>query len=353
VPVATSLLSKEEKTAFVAKIKEEYAQLRESHAQRQEAKTLISLSQARANKFVPTKPYTPTAPSFIGNRVFDNYPVEDLVPYIDWTPFFQTWELAGKYPAILNDAVVGAEARRLFDDAKRMLAYLVKEKKLQAKAVVGFYAARPDTDDILLTDLNGNTHRLCQLRQQRKKAANLPNLCLSDYILEEGDHIGGFAVGIFGADEQAKKHEAQHDDYASIMVKALADRLAEAFAEHLHERVRKEFWGYAKGENCNAEELIKEKYQGIRPAPGYPACPDHLQKGLLFKLLDIENSVGIQLTESYAMHPASAVSGWYFAHPEAIYFPVGLLAKDQVEDYAQRMNLPLNVVEKWLGSLIA
>jgi 5-methyltetrahydrofolate--homocysteine methyltransferase len=279
--------------------------------------------------------------------------LEDLIDYIDWTPFFHTWELRGSYPRIFDDKVVGAEARKLFDDAQQLLKKIIDGKLLKAKGVIGFWPANSVGDDIVL-DVNGETTIIHTLRQQTEKAAGEPYYALSDFVApkETGiqDYFGGFAVttGI-GCDELVAQYEKDHDDYNSIMVKALADRLAEAFAERMHELVRKEYWGYAKDESFSNEELIKEKYAGIRPAPGYPACPDHTEKDTLFRLLDAEKNAGINLTESYAMYPTAAVSGFYFAHAESRYFGLGKIAKDQVEDYAKRKKMDLEVVERWLS----
>ncbi|MCS7019436.1 MAG: methionine synthase [Cytophagales bacterium] len=384
VPVATALLSKEQgvRESFVNQIREEYEKLRADHAAKQGNKNYISLAEARANKVQIDWHAAPIVkPSFLGIKVFDHYPLSELVGYIDWTPFFQSWELAGRFPAILNDPIVGSEARKLYQDAQVMLKHIVENRLLQAKAVIGFFPANSVTDDIELYDFEElvwetpcdahTTHRqvcykenrqvvkalLHNLRQQNKKAKNLPNFCLSDFIApkESGrqDYIGAFAVtaGI-GADQLAKHYEAMHDDYSSIMVKALADRLAEAFAERMHERVRKEFWGYAPDEKFDNEDLIREKYIGIRPAPGYPACPDHLEKRTLFQLLRVTEHIGLQLTESCAMYPAASVSGWYYAHPEAKYFGLGKIGKDQVEDYAARKNMSVEEIERWLSPVI-
>ncbi len=387
VPVAGKLTQNEQTYADVlTDIKKEYAKLREDHAKRQQAKEAVTLEAARANKTkIDWENFDPVKPKFLGNKYFHDYPLEDIAKYIDWTPFFQTWQLHGKYPKIFEDATVGAEAKKLYDDAKAMLAEIIKNKSLKANAVIGFYPANSVEDDIVLHEfeelevsfagqgqakrkdfrvknLDLETSSLTQtvlhnLRQQNQKAANLPNLCLSDYIMpasaKRTDYIGAFAVtaGI-GIEALLEKYEADHDDYNSIMLKAVADRLAEAFTELMHERVRKEFWGYAQEETFSNEELISEKYQGIRPAPGYPACPDHTEKRTLFDLLDAEAQVGIELTESFAMYPASSVSGWYFAHPASRYFALGKIAKDQVEDYALRKNMSLEDTERWLAPVL-
>lgn len=382
VPVAGKLTQNEQTYAdTLADIKKEYAKLREDHAKRQQAKEALSIAAARANKTkIDWAGFEPVKPKFLGNKYFYDYPLEEIAKYIDWTPFFQTWQLHGKYPKIFDDATVGSEAKKLYDDANAMLANIIKNKSLKANAVIGFYPANSVEDDIVLTQPTASrkgsvaapdermgkwpsllqqneTVRLHNLRQQNQKAANLPNLCLSDFIAPIGgtgaDYIGAFAVttGI-GIEALLEKYEADHDDYNSIMLKAVADRLAEAFTELMHERVRKEYWGYAQNETFSNEELIAEKYQGIRPAPGYPACPDHTEKRTMFELLDAEAQVGIQLTESFAMYPASSVSGWYFAHPDSKYFALGKIAKDQVEDYAVRKGMPLEEVEKWLSPVL-
>ena len=292
----------------------------------------------------------------VGNALIDSQPLAELVPFIDWTPFFHTWELRGRYPSIFDDATVGAKAKELYDDARRLLDEILQKNWLKAKAVYGFFPAASIGDDIeLYADGSRATimATLHSLRQQGEKPQGQPNLALADYVAPKdsgrGDFIGAFAVtaGI-GLDELCKRFDRDHDDYNSIMAKALADRLAEAFAEWLHRKVREE-WGYGKGEQLSNEELIREKYRGIRPAPGYPACPDHTEKRVLFDLLHAEQEAGITLTESFAMLPAAAVSGLYFAHPEAAYFAVGKIGKDQVEDYARRKGLDLHTVERWLA----
>ncbi|MDB5273484.1 MAG: metH [Chitinophagaceae bacterium] len=358
VPVASSLLSKDQKEIFTKKMKEEYIQMRADYANKKEDKNYISYDNARANKLkVDWSAYHPVTPSFIGNKVFKNIPLEDIRPYIDWTPFFQTWMLKGKYPNILKDQVIGVEAQKLFDDANRMLDKIIAEKKLKANAVVGIYPANMVDDDTvqLYSDENRNTVKkeFHFLRQQGKKGSGVPNISLADYVapVESGvkDYFGAFAVTAGeGIEEIVKKYEAEFDDYNSIMVKALADRLAEALAEKMHQWIRKEGWGYATDEILTNEELIKETYAGIRPAPGYPACPDHTEKIQLFELLDATTSTGIILTESLAMYPAAAVSGFYIGQPESKYFGLGKVAKDQVEVYARRKDMPFPKLEKWL-----
>jgi len=358
VPVVGNLLQPEQKAEYAQTIKSQYAELRESYANRKKDRNYLSLEAARANKFKidwsPAEVYTP---KYIGTKVFDDYPLSEIVNYIDWTPFFQAWELHGKYPKILSDEVVGSEATRLFQDAQVMLKQLVKEKWLKARAVVGLYPANTVNSDDIEVYNKERTEVLAtfrNLRQQGQKGQNIPNIALADFVAPQesgiADYIGAFAVtaGI-GIDEIVQKFEADYDDYHSIMVKALADRLAEAFAELLHERVRREFWGYAPEEQFSNDDLIKEEYQGIRPAPGYPACPDHTEKVTLFHLLNVEKNTGIKLTEGMAMFPTAAVSGLYFAHKKARYFGLGKIAKDQVEDYAHRKNMTITETERWLS----
>lgn len=373
VPVASNLINgdKTSREEYVWKVKEEYAKLRDDHERKRGVKNFITISEARKNKFSPDwAVYQPVQPQFLGREKIDDVKLSQLVPYIDWTPFFTTWELAGKYPRILEDEVVGSEAKKLFDDATKLLNRIVEEEWLGLEAVIGFFPANAiNDDDIDLysfhqngsgweVDASKKLNTLNFLRQQSKKASNLPNYNLSDFIApkesDKVDYIGAFVVtaGI-NADEIAKKYEAELDDYNSIMVKALADRLAEAYAEYLHERVRKNIWGYSQKENLDNIELIKEKYPGIRPAPGYPACPDHLEKRKLFELLDVENQTRIKLTENFAMFPAATVCGWYIAHPESRYFGVGKIEKDQIVDYARRKNKDTSEIEKWLSPYLS
>lgn len=357
VGVVSALLSDDQKTEFVNKIREDYEVVRERHKGRQAQNPQYNLEMARRNKFLYAG-YQPVKPKFIGTKVIDNLPLENLILFIDWTPFFQTWELAGKYPSILTDSVVGIEASQLFADAQAMLKQLVQEKWLSAKAVIGFFPANSCEDDIILyVDDNRAQQRevLHHLRQQNIKAPGRPNYCLSDFIapVDSGvaDYLGGFAVttGI-GIEEKLAVFEKDHDDYSSIMLKALADRLAEAFAEYMHQLVRRDYWGYAEDETHDNEALIDEVYQGIRPAPGYPACPDHTEKAKLFNLLNVTEYTTIALTENFAMLPTAAVSGWYFAHPGSQYFNVGKITKDQLQDYAQRKGLKIEVAERWLAA---
>jgi 5-methyltetrahydrofolate--homocysteine methyltransferase len=391
VPVAGRLMQNEQTSkAVFDEIKAQYAQLRIDHASRQKDKNFISIDKARENHVkIDWSNYKATKPKFLGTKIFGDYDVAEIAKYIDWTPFFQTWQLSGKYPKIFDDATVGIEAKKLYDDAQAMLKKVIAEKSLQAKAVVGFYPANSVGDDIILHNFEAYEYNsagqgalkntgysvlsetavsetgdlienppltiLHNLRQQNLKASNLPNLCLSDYIAPlsgAADYIGAFAVTAgLGIEPLLEQYEKDHDDYSSIMLKSIADRLAEAFTELMHERVRTEFWGYVSSETFTNEELISEKYQGIRPAPGYPACPDHTEKTALFDLLDA-GRIGIELTESFAMYPASSVSGFYFAHPESKYFTIGKIAKDQVVDYAKRKNMELEEIERWLSPVL-
>ncbi|PZR36862.1 MAG: methionine synthase [Azospira oryzae] len=359
VPVASELISHETRGAFKTKIKDEYIKMRKDHESRQQAKNYISLEEARKNKVKVDWETVPLVkPGFLGKKVFRSYPLEEIREYIDWTPFFQTWMLAGRYPAILQDEVVGQEAKKLFADAQKMLDEIIKNKSIEANGVIAFYPAEAtDTDDVILYKDDTRKEELATmhfLRQQNKKAQNLPNFCLSDFIAPKSagkkDYIGMFAVTAGGElDKLVDKYKADQDDYSEIMAKALADRMAEAFAELMHAKVRQEFWGYAPNEKLGYEELIKEEYVGIRPAPGYPACPDHTEKATIFELLDAEKEAGIQLTESFAMYPASSVSGYYFSNPESKYYGLGKIEKDQVIEYAKRKNRSLTEMERWLA----
>ncbi|MEP1032676.1 methionine synthase [Ekhidna sp.] len=350
VGVSTSLLS-DRSPEFSELIKTEYKELAESHALRTEAKNYISYETARENGAIDiNRSLDLTSPNKLGLLVFDDYDLSEIRKYIDWTPFFSTWMLKGKYPAIFQNPTVGGEAKKLFDDAKEMLDEIISQKALTAKAVVGLFSAKRTGDDVEVTS-DGDKTKFHFLRQQGKKAPGIPNLSLADFLHpDEQDYLGGFAVtaGI-GIEKLIEKYKADHDDYKEIMIKALADRLAEAFAELMHEKVRKDLWGYATDEQWSNDDLIKEKYAGIRPAPGYPACPDHTEKRTLFNLLNAEQNIGIQLTESFAMYPASSVSGFYFSHPDAKYFGLGKIGKDQVEDYARRKQMKIEEVEKWLA----
>jgi len=361
VGVAQSLVSKDLVEDFIAKIRLEYAEVRERHRDRGPGKQLVTLAKARAQRFSDDwNTYQPPQPNKPGITVFDAYDLAELRDYIDWGPFFNAWELAGKFPAILDDEIVGKQARELYADARRMLDQLIAERWLTARGVIGLWPAANIGDDIEVyaVDEAGSTRKpiakLRCLRQQVEKPVDRPDFCLADFIAPKDsgavDWVGGFAVttGI-GIDEHVARFEADHDDYSSIMLKALADRLAEAFAERMHERVRKEFWGYQPDEKLDGEELIAEKYRGIRPAPGYPACPEHTEKGTLFELLDATANTSITLTEGYAMYPTAAVSGWYFSHPQSQYFVVGRLSREQVEDYAKRKSWTVEIAERWLA----
>jgi 5-methyltetrahydrofolate--homocysteine methyltransferase len=361
VGVVAGLMSRDERPKQIAKVRDEYQRMAESYARGQAQKSRATLAEARANALkLDWSGYTPPKPTYFGARVFEDYALATLVRYIDWTPFFQAWELKGQYPRILEDDKYGEAARNLFDDAQAMLKQLVEEKWLKASAVAGFWAANSVGDDIAL--FADETRKiplatLHTLRQQMRRDGGKPNLALADFVApkESGlaDYVGGFAVtaGI-GEEDVARRFERANDDYSKIMVKALADRLAEAFAEALHEKVRREFWGYAADEDLSNEALIAEQYRGIRPAPGYPAQPDHTEKRTLFTLLDAENVIGVKLTESCAMWPAAAVSGLYFSHPEARYFGVGKIGRDQVADYAARKGWTVEEAERWLGPIL-
>jgi len=361
VGVASSLLSKTQNADFVAGVRAEYEQIAKTHAAQRAPGRRLTLPQARANKLkLDFSEYKPPAPKFFGTRVYDNYDLAELAKYIDWTPFFQTWELVGKYPSILEDATVGEAARNLFNDAQAMLKKIIGEKWLTARAVVGFYPANSVNDDDI--QVFGDKarkfpiHTLHTLRQQMSRENNRPNMALADFIAPKGeadDYIGAFCVtaGI-GEEEHIKRFKDSNDDYSAILLSALADRFAEAFAERLHERVRRDFWGYSHNENFSNEQLVAEAYRGIRPAPGYPAQPEHSEKATLFKLLDAEHKIGVKLTESYAMWPGSSVSGFYYSHPESRYFGVGKIERDQVEDYAKRKGWDMATAERWLGPLL-
>ena len=355
VGVAQSLVSPELRRDFVDAAEKDYAQIRLRHRNRGDAKRLVPLAKARDQRFDGDwKNYDPPAPLQPGLHVFDDYPLGELLPLIDWTPFFNTWELAGRYPAIIDDEVVGVQARELFADAQAMLKRIVDEKWMQAKAVIGLWPANAVGDDVVV-DVDGAPTTLHFLRQQVDKPVERPDFCLADFIAPEDsgkqDWIGGFAVtaGI-GIEPHIARFQADFDDYNAILLKALADRLAETLAERMHQRVRKEFWGYVADESLDADALIDEKYRGIRPAPGYPACPEHSEKSTLFRMLDATVNADITLTESFAMYPASAVSGYYFSHPGSQYFVVGRVSKEQAADYARRKGVDLQQAERWLAS---
>jgi 5-methyltetrahydrofolate--homocysteine methyltransferase len=359
VTVAGSLLSKEQKPDFLANVGKEYQKLRDDFGSKKTVKQYLPFEEAQQNRVaIDWNNYTPIVPQFTGTKIFDNYDLYELVNYIDWGPFFIAWELHGKFPAILQDEKVGKEATKLFNDANQLLKTIIDEKWLTARGVIGFWQAGSNgKDSVFLYDEYGKEKaKLEHLRQQNKKAAGQPNFSLADFVKPEAnsadDYLGAFSVTIQGIEPHIKKFIENHDDYNKIMLQVLADRLAEAFAELLHERVRKEFWGYAKDEHLSNEELIKESYSGIRPAPGYPACPDHTEKYKLFHLLGGEQATGITLTESLAMYPASSICGWYFAHPQSQYFGLGKIQKDQVVDYAARKNMPVEEIERWLRPVL-
>jgi len=358
VTVCSTLMSDENREEYITNIHNEYSKAREAHLNKKSDKRFKTIEEARAEKFqIDLNTAVAPKPTFLGTRAFVDFSLEELVPYIDWTPFFHTWELRGSYPRIFEDEFVGMEAKKLYAEARTLLDKIIADKSLTAKGVIGFWPANSVGDDIELYTDESRTQvyrTIHTLRQQAEKAAGEPYYALSDFIApkESGiaDYWGGFAVttGI-GCDELVAEFEKNYDDYNSIMVKALADRLAEAFAERMHELVRKEFWAYSNHESLSSEELIKEKYRGIRPAPGYPACPDHTEKATLFEILDAENATGIHLTESYAMYPTAAVSGYYFAHLQSRYFGLGKISKDQVEDYAIRKGMSIEETERWLS----
>jgi 5-methyltetrahydrofolate--homocysteine methyltransferase len=355
VPVVSNLLSKDLKQKFIEDVKAENERTREYHKADRAKNIFIPIAKARENKFVCSS-MPVVKPNSVGTKVFNNFPIAELLPYIDWTPFFISWEMKGSYPKILKDPIRGTEAQKLFDDAQKMLQCIVNEKWLTAKAVIGIFPANTHNDDICVYDPENKKQiaTFYTIRQQSQKPNDYKNIALADFVSQQNDYIGAFALSTgFGIEKWIEKFEKDHDDYSAIMLKALADRLAEAFAELIHKKVRTEIWGYAADEVLSNEEVIKEKYQGIRPAPGYPAQPDHTEKITLWKLLDVEKNTGIKLTESMAMYPTAAVSGLYFAHPDAHYFSVGKLEKDQIEDYAKRKGMQIVEVEKWLGSVLA
>jgi len=361
VPVVQSLLS-EASARFVSEVRADYEKIRDQHRDKKGPGPLHPVAEARRlGHATDWKTYVPPRPRKPGVTVMRDYPLAELVGYIDWSPFFQAWELSGPYPKILQDPVVGEAARKLFAEAQEMLARIVREGWVVANGVFALYpAARANGDDIEIYRDEARSERLMtwhNLRQQNHKPTGRANLCLADFVAPKeagvADWIGAFAVCAGGIDERVAAFEAANDDYNAIMLKVLADRLAEAFAERLHERVRREFWGYAPEERLASPDLIAEAYRGIRPAPGYPACPDHTPKGPLFRLLDAEHNAGMRLTESFAMWPPASVSGFYLSHPESTYFAVGKVGRDQIEDYARRSGMPVSEVEKWLAPYLA
>jgi 5-methyltetrahydrofolate--homocysteine methyltransferase len=356
VTVAGSLLN-DQKPAFLGSLKIEYTKLKEDFANKKSVKQFLSLEAAQKNKIkIDWNNFTPVKPTFTGAKIFADFPLEEIARYIDWQPFFIAWELHGKFPQILSDEKVGKEATKLYNDAQLLLKQIIEEKWLHPRGVIGFWPANSDAKDTITVADQSPAIHLESLRQQIKKADGQPNISLSDFIAPAStgkqDYIGAFSVTIEGIEPHIKRFEAALDDYNKITLQALADRLAEAFAEVLHEKVRKEYWGYATDEHLTNEALIKEEYLGIRPAPGYPACPDHTEKYKLFTLLGGKETTGITLTESLAMYPASSVCGWYFANPESKYFGVGKIEKNQVEDYAKRKNMPLPEIERWLRPVL-
>jgi 5-methyltetrahydrofolate--homocysteine methyltransferase len=359
VTVASNLLQAETKESYVKAIREEYDKLREGYLNRSRDKNYLSIEEARKNKLqLDWNNFQPVKPNFIGTKTVA-VELSELVDFIDWTPFFNSWELYGKYPAILTDEVVGEQATSLFADAQKMLNQIVSENWLTAKGILGIFPANTiNDDDIAVCQTELVEVHFLTLRQQSQKTAGAPNIALADFIAPKDsgkqDYIGCFCVTTgFGVDEKAVEFEKQLDDYNSILVKALGDRLAEAFAEFLHLKVRKNIWGYASDESLSNQDLINEEYKGIRPAPGYPACPDHLEKPTIWKLLNVEQEIGVRLTESMAMWPASSVSGYYFAHPDSKYFGLGKIKEDQVIDYAKRRGISTEMAAKWLAPNIA
>ncbi|MGI9409322.1 MAG: vitamin B12 dependent-methionine synthase activation domain-containing protein, partial [Hyphomicrobiaceae bacterium] len=363
VGVVSKLLSEKESNRFIAATREDYVKVREAHLAGELRKQRISIVDARANReAIDWSDYTPPEPAMLGTKTFANYDLAKLVPFIDWSPFFATWELTGRYPMILDDNKVGPEARKLYQDAQEMLQRIVAEKWLTASAVIGIWPANSDGDDIVLYRGEERSEELARLHTLRQQVARQPgrdraHVALADFVAPRdsgrADYIGGFAVTAgLGEEEAQARYIADTDDYGSIMLKALSDRLAEAFAEHMHWQVRKTHWGYAQGEDLTTEQLIDEAYHGIRPAPGYPAQPDHTEKDTLFGLLDATDETGIRLTESFAMWPGSSVSGLYFSHPRSYYFGVGRIERDQVQDYAARKGWSTATAERWLAPVL-
>ncbi|MEG0348532.1 MAG: vitamin B12 dependent-methionine synthase activation domain-containing protein, partial [Acinetobacter sp.] len=355
VGVATTLLSKEMRGNFIAEHRAEYAKIRERLANKQPKAAKLSYAESIENGFKVDNNYVPPIPNSLGTQVITNYPLATLVEYFDWTPFFISWSLAGKFPKILEDEIVGEAATDLYNQAQAMLKDVIENNRFDARAVFGLYPAQrtgADTVSVFDETAQNVTHTFEHLRQQSDKVTGKPNLSLADFIStskDNTDYLGGFTVSVFGAEELANEYKAKGDDYSAILVQSLADRFAEAFAEHLHERIRKEFWGYKADETLGNEELIKEKYVGIRPAPGYPACPEHSEKAVLFDWLGSEAKIGTKLTEHFAMMPPSSVSGFYYSHPESEYFNVGKISQDQLEDYAKRKGWTLDVAKRWLA----
>ncbi|MFN2128215.1 MAG: vitamin B12 dependent-methionine synthase activation domain-containing protein, partial [Anaerolineales bacterium] len=362
VSVVSKLLNDEQKASLTKTISKEYQKIRVEHEQRYQEKKLLPISQARENRFRTDWSQTKIVkPTFLGTKLFIDYPLEEIRTRIDWTPFFWAWEIRGKFPKLFDKPKVGVEAKKLYDDAQKLLNRIITENSIRAQGVIGFFPANSvGYDDIEFYPDESRTRPIAvihTIRQQMHKTNQQSNLALADFVAPSEskmlDYIGIFAVtaGI-GLEKLVKKFEQDHDDYQSIMAKALADRLAEAFAELMHERVRKEFWGYARDEKLSNQDLIEEKYRGIRPAPGYPACPDHTEKQTLFDVLEVSRKTGMRLTENFAMYPAATVSGYYFAHPESHYFGTGKIGKDQVMDYARRKGMDVKTAEKWLSPIL-
>ena len=358
VGVCQTLTQPAQRAAFVAKVDEEHMRRREQHAAKKVKAPQLSLAAARANRRpLDWSTYAPVAPRVPGIQLFEDYPLSELLGYIDWMPFFNAWEFSGKFPDVLTDPVVGEAASNLYADARRMLKTLVAERWLKVRAVLGVFPANAVGDDVELYGDEARTRVLTTLnflRQQKGKPDGQPHESLADYIAPKAsgvrDYFGAFAVTAgLGIEEHLARFEAAHDDYSAIMLKALADRFAEAAAEHFHERVRRELWGYASNESLTNEQLVGEEYHGIRPAPGYPACPDHTEKSKLWELLGVERRAGIRLTDSFAMYPTAAVSGWYLAHPQSRYFAVGKIDREQLHDYARRKGMPEEEMQRWLG----
>ena len=357
VTVAGSLLSKEQKPAFLTGIKKEYDKLKEDFGNKRSAKAFLTFEAAQQNAAViDWDNFTPVTPSFTGTKIFEDHDLNEIAGYIDWQPFFIAWEMHGKFPQILSDAVIGTEATKLFNDAKKLLNQVIDEKWLSAKGVIGFWPANKTAPDTVDVKTGNSVITLEFLRQQVKKTEGQPDLSLADFIAPAEknyqDYVGAFSVTISGIEQHIKNFEANHDDYNKIILQALADRLAEAFAELLHKKTRLEYWGYVSDESLSNEQLIKEEYMGIRPAPGYPACPDHTEKYKLFELLGGEKATGIMLTESLAMYPAASVCGWYFANPDSKYFGVGKISEDQLNDYANRKGMAIDEATRWLRPIL-
>lgn len=363
VTVVTSLLSNEQKQSFLKETGREYAQLREQFGNKNK-KTLIPYPEAVITKeYFDWKNYKPTKPATEGVKVLKDFDLAAIAKYIDWGPFFIAWEMPGRFPEVLSDKIFGAEARRIFDDAQKLVKQIVDEKWFTANGVIGFWPAATNNADTIIVQTDKGEVKLEMIRQQIKKAVGQPSFSLADFIkpgsfsndhspLAGSDYMGAFAVTIHGASKWVKRFADEHDEFNKIMVQILADRFVEAFAECLHEKTRKEYWGYAKEENLSNEELIKEAYKGIRPAPGYPACPDHTEKLKLFDLLNVTGNIGIELTESLAMNPPASVCGWYIAHPQSHYFGVGKISQDQLEDYAKRKEMSMEEATKWLRPVL-